>query len=128
MAGAAVSRDCRGPQRNLQGRFQQNRRLKKRESFSKLSTVTFRKHSQNCQALHNNGFFSILQSFFTERVFQIFDKDNSGTISLPEFIDAMHQFSGKTPDDKIRFLFKVYDLDGKFSDFIIRTFQAANRV
>ncbi|XP_044590115.1 NADPH oxidase 5 isoform X1 [Cotesia glomerata] len=50
--------------------------------------------------------------FFTERVFQIFDKDNSGTISLQEFLDAMHQFAGKTPDDKIRFLFKVYDIDG----------------
>ncbi|XP_063908421.1 NADPH oxidase 5 isoform X3 [Zophobas morio] len=50
--------------------------------------------------------------FFTERVFQIFDKDNSGSISLQEFLDSMHQFAGQTPDDKIRFLFKVYDLDG----------------
>ncbi|XP_056645958.1 NADPH oxidase 5 isoform X1 [Diorhabda sublineata] len=50
--------------------------------------------------------------FFTDRVFQIFDKDNSGSISLQEFLDAMHQFAGQTPDDKIRFLFKVYDLDG----------------
>ncbi|KMQ91782.1 nadph oxidase 5 [Lasius niger] len=50
--------------------------------------------------------------FFTERVFQIFDRDNSGTISLQEFVDAMHQFAGKSPDDKIRFLFKVYDIDG----------------
>lgn len=53
------------------------------------------------------------QPFFTERVFQIFDKDNSGSISLQEFLDAMHQFSGQSPEDKIRFLFKVYDLDGK---------------
>ncbi|XP_033347498.1 NADPH oxidase 5 [Bombus vosnesenskii] len=50
--------------------------------------------------------------FFTDRVFQIFDKDNSGTISLQEFLDAMHQFAGKSPDDKIKFLFKVYDIDG----------------
>jgi Ca2+-binding EF-hand superfamily protein len=55
-----------------------------------------------------------LQPFFTERVFQIFDKDNSGTISLQEFIEAMHQFAGQSTDDKIRFLFKVYDLDGWF--------------
>lgn len=52
------------------------------------------------------------QPFFNERVFQIFDKDNSGTISLQEFIDAMHQFSGQTSENKIKFLFKVYDLDG----------------
>lgn len=53
------------------------------------------------------------QSFFAERVFQIFDRDNSGTVSLSEFLDAMHQFAGKSPNDKIKFLFRVYDLDGK---------------
>lgn len=56
---------------------------------------------------------SFLQPFFTDRVFQIFDKDNSGTISLQEFLDAMDQFAGNSPDDKIKFLFKVYDIDGK---------------
>jgi NADPH oxidase 5 len=45
-------------------------------------------------------------------VFQIFDKDNSGTISLQEFIDSVHQFSGQSSENKIKFLFKVYDLDG----------------
>ncbi|XP_076666481.1 NADPH oxidase isoform X2 [Andrena cerasifolii] len=50
--------------------------------------------------------------FFTDRVFQIFDRDNSGSISLQEFLDAMHQLAGKTPDDKFKFLFKVYDIDG----------------
>jgi len=54
-----------------------------------------------------------LQPFFVERVFQIFDKDDSGSISFQEFLDAMHQFAGQTPDDKIKFLFKVYDIDGK---------------
>lgn len=54
------------------------------------------------------------QSFFTDRVFQIFDKDNSGTISLQEFIDAINQFSGQSAEHKIRFLFKIYDSDGKY--------------
>ena len=53
------------------------------------------------------------QPFFVERVFHIFDKDDNGSISLQEFIDAMHQFAGQSPDDKIKFLFKVYDIDGK---------------
>ncbi|CAG4972387.1 unnamed protein product [Colias eurytheme] len=50
--------------------------------------------------------------FFTERVFQIFDEDNSGTISQHEFIAAVHRFGRQAPEEKIRFLFKVYDLDG----------------
>lgn len=59
---------------------------------------------------YGNYFF---QPFFVERVFHIFDKDDNGSISLQEFIDAMHQFAGQSPDDKIKFLFKVYDIDGK---------------
>lgn len=62
------------------------------------------------------------QPFFTDRVFQIFDKDNSGSISLQEFIDAIHQFSGQSADDKIRFLFKVYDIDGKHIARVITLF------
>jgi len=49
--------------------------------------------------------------FFVERAFRIFDKDGSGTVSLAEFIETMHQFSGQGDDEKISFLFKVYDLN-----------------
>lgn len=55
---------------------------------------------------------TLLQPFFTDRVFQIFDKDHSGAISLQEFVDAIQQFAGQSPEDKIKFLFKVYDIDG----------------
>jgi hypothetical protein len=55
-----------------------------------------------------------------ERVFHIFDKDDNGSISLQEFIDAMHQFAGQSPDDKIKFLFKVYDIDGE-TDIVKQT-------
>ena len=48
-----------------------------------------------------------------ERAFRIFDKDGSGTVSLAEFIETMHQFSGQGDDEKISFLFKVYDLNGE---------------
>ena len=48
-----------------------------------------------------------------ERTFRIFDSDCSGTVSVSEFIETMHQFAGKSVDDKILFLFKIYDLDGE---------------
>ena len=54
-----------------------------------------------------------------ERVFHIFDKDDNESISLQEFIDAMHQFAGQSPDDKIKFLFKVYDIDGELNILIL---------
>lgn len=69
----------------------------------------------------------IQKPFFTNRVFQIFDKDNSGSISLQEFIDAIHQFAGQSPEDKIKFLFKVYDIDGKWKRICIEiTLDAQN--
>ena len=64
---------------------------------------------------NNQIVIHLFQPFFVERVFHIFDKDDNGSISLQEFIDAMHQFAGQSPDDKIKFLFKVYDIDGKLS-------------
>ncbi|XP_037077900.1 LOW QUALITY PROTEIN: NADPH oxidase 5-like [Pollicipes pollicipes] len=75
----------------------------------------FRGQLGSSEELHLEDFQKIIQTknpFFAERVFQIFDRDGSGTVSLQEFIDAMHQFAGQSHDDKIRFLFKVYDLDG----------------
>ncbi|KAG5675924.1 hypothetical protein PVAND_005781 [Polypedilum vanderplanki] len=83
-------------------------------SLEKLEQL-FRKTVGEGKEIKREDFKKIVISknpFFTERVFQIFDKDNSGTISLQEFIDSMHQFSGQTSEDKIKFLFKVYDLDG----------------
>ena len=38
---------------------------------------------------------------------------------MAEFIDTMHQFAGTGIDEKLVFLFKVYDLDGE-SDFITK--------
>ena len=48
-----------------------------------------------------------------ERAFRIFDRDKNGTVSMSEFIETMHQFAGQSTDEKLVFLFKVYDLDGE---------------
>ncbi|KAG7170629.1 NADPH oxidase 5-like 1, partial [Homarus americanus] len=85
-----------------------------RENLEWLEQL-FRQALGHKQELSFDDFKKIVHSrnsFFAERVFQIFDRDNSGSVSLSEFLDAMHQFAGKSPNDKIKFLFKVYDLDG----------------
>ena len=38
---------------------------------------------------------------------------------MAEFIDTMHQFAGTGVDEKLVFLFKVYDLDGKFDQMCL---------
>ncbi|KAK9869219.1 hypothetical protein WA026_002969 [Henosepilachna vigintioctopunctata] len=83
-------------------------------SLARLEQI-FRQTVGNEKEIKKEDFKKIVISknpFFNERVFQIFDKDNSGSISLEEFLDSMHQFSGQSTEDKIKFLFKVYDLDG----------------
>ena len=52
------------------------------------------------------------RGFFTKRIFNIFDVDKDGKVSLKEFIHTMQQFSQDDDDTKITFLFQVYDTDG----------------
>lgn len=54
------------------------------------------------------------QPFFVERVFRIFDGDSSGTISKEEFIDSMKSIIGRSSYEKLKLLFQIYDLDGKY--------------
>ncbi|CAL8089261.1 unnamed protein product [Orchesella dallaii] len=80
----------------------------------------FRENVGDGNEIRKEDFKRIIKTkneFFVDRVFDIFDEDGSGSISLHEFLDAMHQFAGQDCDDKIRFLFKVYDVDG---DGVIR--------
>ena len=42
-----------------------------------------------------------------EGAFRIFDKDGSGSVSLEEFLETMHQFAQQGDEEKLSFLFKV---------------------
>ena len=53
------------------------------------------------------------QSFFAERFFVLFDSDGSGTITLQELQKALTLLIHGSPMDKLKFLFQVYDVDGK---------------
>ncbi|NWX02600.1 NOX5 oxidase, partial [Caloenas nicobarica] len=54
----------------------------------------------------------VKESFFAERFFALFDTDGSGTISLDELLKALGLLVHGNETDKLRFLFKVYDVDG----------------
>ena len=44
--------------------------------------------------------------FFLNRIFNIFDQDGNGFISLSEFLETVDRFSSKDDDTKIEFLFR----------------------
>lgn len=56
----------------------------------------------------------LLQSFFAERFFSLFDADNSGFISLDELMDGLTLLTNGSEVDKLHFLFQVYDMDGNY--------------
>ncbi|NXE29466.1 NOX5 oxidase, partial [Ardeotis kori] len=55
----------------------------------------------------------VKESFFAERFFALFDSDGSGTISLEELLGALSLLVHGNATDKLRFLFQVYDVDGR---------------
>ena len=66
------------------------------------------------------GIMPSKNQWFLERVFKIFDIDGDGTISMAEFLDTMDKYAGSTSDvEKVQFLFKVYDIDGKNYDYFV---------
>ena len=56
------------------------------------------------------------QSFFAERFFHIFDKGKTERISRRELKDGLLLLTSGSEVDKLRFLFQIYDIDGKYSN------------
>jgi len=52
------------------------------------------------------------RSPFVERLFSMFDTDRGGLVDLKEFIVGLANVSGDVRDDKVRFAFELFDLDG----------------
>eukprot|EP00397_Hematodinium_sp_SG-2012_P002308 GEMP01002314.1.p1 GENE.GEMP01002314.1~~GEMP01002314.1.p1 ORF type:complete len:865 (+),score=115.34 GEMP01002314.1:73-2667(+) len=53
-----------------------------------------------------------LPGMMGERLFSVFDRDNSGAIDFQEFLTGMGLIYRGTVEEKKRFLFEMYDLDG----------------
>ena len=49
-------------------------------------------------------------AFFAKRLFQLFDCDKSGTISIAEFCETIHEFSTEDSESKVSLLFHIYDV------------------
>lgn len=59
----------------------------------------------------------LTQAFFAERVFHILDKDCSNGISTAELRLGLEQLCSQSAEDRVRFLFQIYDRDGNTSAY-----------
>ena len=50
-------------------------------------------------------------SLFIEQMFQLIDQDGNGFVSFREFLDMIVIFAKGSPDDKIKLMFDMYDVD-----------------
>ena len=55
---------------------------------------------------------ALSQNPLVRRVVSIFDKNNDGVISFEEFVTGLSQLYSNDEEAKIKFAFKVYDIDG----------------
>ncbi|KAJ8267664.1 hypothetical protein COCON_G00128360 [Conger conger] len=56
--------------------------------------------------------FGMTDDMIMDRVFHAFDKDNDGYVSVKEWTEGLSVFLRGTLDEKIRYCFDVYDLNG----------------
>ena len=54
-----------------------------------------------------------MQTFFAERFFTLFDDNGDGKIDMKELIAGLELLTNGTETDKLTFLFRAYDIDGK---------------
>ncbi|KAA0710419.1 EF-hand calcium-binding domain-containing protein 1 [Triplophysa tibetana] len=60
--------------------------------------------------LHNT--FDMTDDMMMDRVFRAFDKDNDSYISVKEWVEGLSLFLRGTLEEKIKYCFDVYDLNG----------------
>ncbi|NJM66998.1 MAG: oxidoreductase [Acaryochloris sp. RU_4_1] len=69
--------------------------------------------------------------FLAERLFQVFDRDQTQRINAQEFLDTLYQLAQGTTDDKLMFAFRLHDRNDdhridrrELEEFILASLQA----
>ena len=90
-------------------RFPRGRLASMRQIFDELA-----KQSSSARTLDKTTFLRYfpLPGMMGERLFTVFDTDSSGAINFQEFVTGMALIYHGTVDEKRKFLFEMYDLDG----------------
>ncbi|EJT48778.1 calcium-dependent protein serine/threonine phosphatase [Trichosporon asahii var. asahii CBS 8904] len=94
--------------------------LEKNSNFSAPELIRLKKRFMKLDkdgsgAIDKDEFLQIPQianNPLAHRMIAIFDEDGSGTVDFQEFVGGLSAFSSKGGrDEKLRFAFKVYDMD-----------------
>ena len=86
------------------------------EALEKIQNVFISNFGRDANEITLEEFKNVVSckdDFFVKRVFEIFDQDKSGKVSIAEFCEMAHQFSGSDDHSKVEFLFHVYDISGE---------------
>ncbi|NXS54286.1 EFCB1 protein, partial [Brachypteracias leptosomus] len=59
-----------------------------------------------------NSTFGLMDDVITDRVFRSFDRDNDNCISVVEWVEGLSVFLRGTLEERIKYCFEVYDLNG----------------
>jgi serine/threonine-protein phosphatase 2B regulatory subunit len=85
------------------------------EEIDRLAKRFMKLDTDNSGAIDKDEFLAIPgigQNPLAKRVVDIFDENKGGDIDFKEFVTGLSVFSSTgSVDDKLRFLFKVYDID-----------------
>ena len=61
-----------------------------------------------------NTHLSNFQEHLKNRIFTIFDRNEDGSLSFDEYTENVRKITNNDdPDESIRFLFRIFDMDGK---------------
>ena len=103
--------------------FQKSHGLNNEASEEKSTSSSWPSTQDKSGMVDINEFCRLLRverSPFVERLFSMFDSDRTGTIDLKEFVVGLSNVGTEARENKVKFAFQVFDLDGSRVDRLVR--------